>query len=115
MKSSTENLLPDGFGDLEKFVSYWAVKGINERRFQRCDAPFDEIKRFYDAMYERADEAMDYLSQFNLSEMPEKEQKLLHLVLSLVQASMAVEIHNESRVPMSPWPDSVRIRSAILL
>jgi len=113
--TSTENLLPEGFGDLEKFVGYWAVKGINERRFQRCNAHFNDIKQFYNSMYEKADEAMNYLSQFDLSDMPEKEERLLQLVLALVQASMAVEIHNESRVPMSPWPDTIRISSAISL
>ena len=104
-----ERCLPEGFGDLEEFVPYWAVAGQNERRYQRCDTTFEEIKRYYDAVYPRADEAMAYLEKFPLRNMPGPEARLMRLVLSLAQASMAVEIQGEARVPKSPWPNTIRI------
>ncbi|MBI2800496.1 MAG: hypothetical protein HYX63_09475 [Gammaproteobacteria bacterium] len=104
-----ERALPVGFEGLEEFVAYWAVPGQNERRYQRCDTTFDEIKRFYDAMYSRADEAMTYLDKFPLRDMPGPEARLMRMVLSLAQASMAVEIQGAPRVPNAPWPDSVKI------
>jgi hypothetical protein len=104
-----ERALPAGFEELEEFVAYWAVAGQNERRYQRCDTTFDEIKRFYDAMYPRADEAMAYLDKFPLRDMPGPEARLMRMVLSLAQASMAVEIQGAARVPNAPWPDTVKI------
>ena len=104
-----ERALPAGFEDLEPFVSYWAVAGQNERRYQRCDTTIAEIKRFYDAMYPRADAAMTYLDAFPLRDMPGPEARLMRLVLSLAQASMSIEIQGGARVPNAPWPDTVRI------
>ena len=103
--------LPADFMDLAQFVEYWAVPGQNERRYQRCDATFDEIKRFYNAMYPRADAAMAYLADFPLRDMPGPEARLMRMVLSLAQASMAVEVHGEARVPKSPWPNAISIVS----
>ena len=106
-----EPALPEAFMDLSPFVAYRAVAGQNERRFQRSDTTMAEIKRFYDAMYPRADAAMRYLDAFPLRDMPGPEARLMRLVLSLAQASIAVEIHGEARVPRSPWPNTVRIIS----
>jgi len=107
----SERLLPEGFADLDPFVAHWAVAGQNERRFQRSEASFEEIKCFYDAMLPRADEALDHLSAFSLRDMPGPERRLMQLVLSLAQASMAVEVHGEARVPKSPWPNSITVVS----
>lgn len=104
-----ERALPKGFEELEPFVSYWAVAGQNERRFQRADTTFEEIKRFYDAMFPRADAAMTLLADYPLRDMPGPEARLMRLVLSLAQASMAIEIQGVARVPNTPWPDTVRI------
>lgn len=104
-----ERALPQGFEDLEPFVSYWAVAGQNERRHQRCDTTFDEICRFYEAMMPRADAAMIHLADFPLRDMPGPEARLMRLVLSLAQASMAVEVQGSARVPNAPWPDTVKI------
>lgn len=104
-----ERPLPAGFEDLDAFVSYWAVAGQNERRHQRCDTTFEEIRRFYDAMLPRADAAMAHLADFPLRDMPGPEARLMRLVLSLAQASMAVEVQGSARVPHAPWPDTVRI------
>lgn len=101
--------LPAGFETLEPFVSYWAVAGQNERRYQRCDTTMAEVRRFYDAMLPRADDAMRHLADFPLRDMPGPQARLMRLVLSLAQASMAVEIQGGARVPNAPWPDTVRI------
>lgn len=104
-----ERPLPAGFEALESFVPYWAVAGQNERRHQRCDTTFEEIRRFYDAMLPRADAAMTHLADFPLRDMPGPEARLMRLVLSLAQASMSVEIQGSARVPNAPWPDTVHI------
>lgn len=106
---ANERALPAGFEDLEPFVAHWAVAGQNERRYQRCDTSLEEIRRFYDAMVPRADSAMTHLADFPLRDMPGPEARLMRLVLSLAQASMAVEVQGSARVPHAPWPDTVRI------
>lgn len=106
-----EAALPEGFLDLEPFVAHWAVAGQNERRFRRSEATLEEIQCFYEAVLPRADEAMEYLHQFPLRDMPAPERRLMQLVLSLAQASMAVEVHGAARVPKSPWPNSIRVLS----
>lgn len=104
-----ERCLPEGYEELEEFVAYWAVPGQDARRYQRCDTTMAEIQRFYDAVHPRADEAMDYLDQFPLRDMPGPETRLKHLILSLAQASMSIEIHGEARVASSPWPNEMKI------
>lgn len=39
---------------------------------------------------------------------PGPEARLMRLVLSLAQASMAVEVQGSGCVPPAPWPDTVR-------
>ena len=104
-----ERCLPEGFEEIEEFVPYWAVAGQNARRFQRCDTTMEEIERFYDKVYPRADEAMTHLDQFPLRDMPGPETRLKRLILSLAQASMSIEIHGEARVANSPWPNEMKI------
>jgi hypothetical protein len=66
-------------------------------------------------MLARADDALHYLSPFPLRDMPGPEKRLMQLVLSLAQASMAVEVHGEARVPKSPWPNSITVVSDEIL
>lgn len=104
-----ERSLPAGFEELEEFVPHWAVAGQNARRIQRCSLTMDEIQRFYDKVYPRADEAMEHLDAFPLRDMPGPETRLKRLVLALAQASMSIEIHGEARVANSPWPNAMTI------
>lgn len=110
-----DRLLPEQFSDLEPFVAYWAVEGHESRRYQRHDTTMAEIQRFYDAVYPRADEAMTYLEPLGLRDLTGADRRLAQLVLSLGQASMAVEVHHEARVPFSSWPNKVKILSDELI
>jgi hypothetical protein len=71
----------------------------------------EEIKRFYDAAYPRADEAMTYLTPLGLGDLVGPDRRLAQLILALGQVSMAVEVHREARVPYSPWPLNLTIIS----
>lgn len=106
---AAEPALPEGFEDLEEFVSYWSVQGQDARRYQRSNSTMGEVQRFYDTVYPRAEDAIQYLQKFPLRDMPGPEQRLMRMVLSLAQASMAVEIHGQLRVPYSPWPNEMAI------
>jgi hypothetical protein len=109
VQEGAEKLLPDQFSDLEPFVAYWASEGMEKRRHQRSDTTMEEIKRFYDAAYPRADEAMAYLEPLGLRDLKGPDRRLAQLILALGQVSMAVEVHREARVPYSPWPLNLKI------
>jgi hypothetical protein len=113
--NNNERLLPEAFSDLEPFVAYWAVEGQENRRYQRHDTTMAEIQRFYDAVYPRADEAMKFLEPFSLRDLAGPNRRLAQLVLSLGQASMAVEVHREARVPYSSWPNKLKILAEELI
>ena len=104
-----ERLLPEQFADLEKFAPYWAVNGHEARRYQRHDTTMEEVQRFYDTVYPRADEAMKYLEPLGLRELTGADRRLAQMILSLGQASMSVEVHRELRVPYSSWPNKLKI------
>jgi hypothetical protein len=108
-QAGAEALLPEAFSDLEPFVSYWASEGFEKRRFQRSDTTMEEIQRFYDAVYPRAEAAMVYLEPLGIRDLAGPDRRLAQLILALGQASMAVEVHREVRVPYSPWPVDLKI------
>jgi hypothetical protein len=58
-----------------------------------------EILAFYDAITPRAEEAMVYLEQFPLHDLPEDATNLLHLLYSMIMVSFPVEAWGQQRVP----------------
>ncbi|MGQ0700621.1 MAG: hypothetical protein ACT4PZ_20565 [Panacagrimonas sp.] len=102
--------LPPGYEELEPFVEYWAGATNDIRWDRRSRAAMLEIRRYYDAMLPRADEALSYLEQFPLGDMPADATRLLRLLLSLPHAAMAVEFHRQPRAASSPFPHGMHIQ-----
>ncbi len=107
--TTPDNRLPEGFQELEPLVGYWAGETNDIRWDRRARAPMEEIRRFYDAMLPRADEALKYLEQFPLGEAPADATRLLCLLLSLPHAAMAVEFHRQPRAVSSPFPHGMNM------
>ncbi|OBI06277.1 hypothetical protein A5715_01600 [Mycolicibacter heraklionensis] len=84
--------LPSAFAELERFAETWCLPTETERFQQRLDSTIGELREFYDAFFPRLEEAIDYCDKFALDELPEDALNLLHLIYSLVQVAMAVEI-----------------------
>jgi hypothetical protein len=101
--------LPAGFETLEPFVDHWARDTAQGRLEARCTLDMDAIRTFYDAVTERAEDALVYLEQHPLDDMPADARNLLGLVLAMAQAHIAVEIHGQARAPLTPWPNTIRI------
>ena len=89
--------LPERFRDLEVF-SAWILPTERERQHKRYTSSMDEIRAFYDALFPRLEEVVAYLNQFPLDEMPEDTERLLHLCLSVVEVSNAVEMFGQPTV-----------------
>jgi hypothetical protein len=90
-------MLPDQFRDLEQF-SAWSLATERERNRKRLASPIAEIQSFYDAILPRAGAIIEYLNQFSLEEMPQREQRLFHMLLSLAEVANAVELFKQPGV-----------------
>jgi hypothetical protein len=105
----TDCTLPEGFAELEPFVSYWALDTSTQRMRARAEASMSDITSFYDAMLPRAAEAMDIIDKVGLDNLTGAYGRLCKLVLALGQASVAVEIHKAPRAPGTPYPNSIQL------
>ncbi len=94
-----EALLPPEFSDLEPWVAHWCLDGEPERYAKRLSSTMEEIQAFYDAVFPRAEEAMQYLEKFPLDELPEGAHRLLKLLYSLIVMSFPVEIWKQPYIP----------------
>ena len=94
-----ERRLPAEFSDLERFVDDWCVASEPERYAKRLASSMDELQAFYDALFPRAEEAMAYLEQFPLHDLPDDAHRLLKLLYSLILVSFAVEIWRQPYIP----------------
>jgi hypothetical protein len=96
-----EALLPSEFSDLEPFAATWCLATERERFAQRVGSTMDELQRFYDAFFPRAEEAIAYCDTFPLDDLPDDALRLLHLLYSLVMVSFPVEAWRQPHIPDS--------------
>ena len=92
-----ESVLPEAFGDLEQW-STWALGTERERSDKRQASTIEELKAFYDVMLARTDEALSYIDQFPLDNLPPDAQRLLLLTLSLAEVAPAIEQFGQPQV-----------------
>ena len=92
-------LLPPEFSDLEPWLGDWCFDSEPERYAKRLSTPMHEIQAFYDAVFPRAEAAMQYLDRFPLDALPDDAQRLLKLLYSLILMSFAVEIWKQPYIP----------------
>jgi hypothetical protein len=88
----SDALLPADFADLEPFAATWCLATEPERWAQRQATSLDEMQRFYDACFPRAEEAMQHCDRFELDALPDDATHLLQLLHSLALVSYAVEV-----------------------
>ena len=93
-----QQLLPSTFSDLEQYAD-WALSGESDRLEKRLTSSMEEIQAFYSAMLDRIEEALEYLNGFSLDELPEPEQRLLNMTLSLAEVWVAVELYKQPDHP----------------
>ncbi len=108
----SESSLPPGFEALEPFVAAWSKPRAAERAAQRIASNMEELKRFYDAVMAQAEEALTYLDKFDIGALPEREQRLMNLLLSLPEAANAVEVYRQPFVPYAFRPERYPLTEA---
>ena len=97
---ATESKLPAEFADLERF-SDWILPTEPERYDKRLASTMPEMQAVYDAIFPRLEEALEYLDQFPVDDLPDDARNLFHLLQSLVMVSFPVEVWKQPRVPDS--------------
>ena len=102
--------LPESFEFLEPYVDTWGgLRTQDERYRKRQELSQAELEAFHAALAPRLEEVFAYLDQFDPQALPESESLLLRVVLGLTEASQAVEIFGQPRVPYAPFPHSVKM------
>jgi len=91
--------LPEKFADLEPFVDAWSLPTEGERYNKRLSSSMEEIQAFYDAIFPRSAQILDYLDQYSLDALPQDALRLQRLIYSLVCISIAVEAWGQPRIP----------------
>jgi hypothetical protein len=99
MSVTTDTMLPEQFADLERFAARWCRETEAERYEIRLASTMDELQDLYDAGLARAEDAMVYLDEFDLYDMPEKELNLLRLMFAVVIVTFPVEAFRQPKVP----------------
>jgi hypothetical protein len=97
----TNLALPQGFSDLEPFVADWGLPTRAQRYETRLTKPYDELITFYDAIAPRAEQAIAYLNDLDINELPEDAERLLHLLYSMILVSYSVNVFKQNRIPDS--------------
>lgn len=102
--------LPEQFAFLEPFVATWGdLRTQDERYHKRQELPQGELEAFHAALAPRLEEVFTHLDQYDPKALPEAEALLFRIVLGLTEASQAVEIFGQPRVPFAPFPHSVNM------
>ena len=95
-------LLPPPFAELEHLVAGWAIEDGHQRYLKRVASTMEELQAFYDQVFPRGREAIDYLDQFDYAQpLPEDAANLRNLVYSLITVALAVEVWKQPRVKHS--------------
>lgn len=98
---TTETMLPAQFADLERFAPVWALPDANDRYERRKASTMTELQDFYDAMVAGAKDAMAYLDQFDLYNMPDEANNLFWMLAALSPVGFAVDAFHQPTVPDS--------------
>lgn len=97
----TDQSLPEGFEDLQPFIS-WSIGTESGRVAKRMASEYSDLVALYEAMMpNRILEVLQYLDQFPLDNLDVPQRNLLWLALSLAEVNMAVEVYQ------CVWQDDV--------
>ena len=94
--------LPPQFADLAHLVDEWAIENGHQRYLKRVNSSMAELQAFYDQVFPRGGEAIDYVDQYPYGEpLPRDVANLRNLVYALITVALAVEVWKQPRVKNS--------------
>lgn len=94
--------LPAAFKDLEYLVEEWAIEDGHQRYLKRVGSTMEQMNAFYNAVFPRAQDAIDHIDQFDYRlALPKDVRNLRNLIYALITVSLAVELWRQPRVKNS--------------
>ncbi len=93
--------LPEQFSDLEAYVGNWDLPDYNARYAARLNSSLDELREFYAAMLERAEDIKSYLDRKAFDRYEEEDKRLARLMFAVSVVGPAVDIYRNPVVPDS--------------
>lgn len=107
------SLLPASFGDLEKYVDDWCLKGQRARYAKMLSVDVVILRHFYQTMLPRIDAIVEHLNQFPLNDLPEAEQRLMDLALTFAETAHPIDFKWKATQFDDVFPfERVRLSSA---
>jgi hypothetical protein len=97
----TENILPEQFADLERFVAKWDRQGTAERYTVRLASTMEELQDFHDALLPRMAGIRAHLDGKSFEAFSDADRRLGRLAFAWISAAEAVEVFKQPRVPDS--------------
>jgi len=85
-------IFPPLFAELDYLVD-WALPTENGRNAKRAATSPEALRSFYDAVLPHLTAALDHLDTFPFGELPEAEQRLLFLTLSMAHVGLFIEVY----------------------
>jgi hypothetical protein len=95
--------LPPQFAELEYLVAEWAIEDGHRRYLKRVASTMEEPQAFYDQVFPRGREAIDYIDQFDYGEpLPRDAANLPAGEKAELEALRAVHSAEKSRYYVNP-------------
>lgn len=94
-------MLPEEFADLEPFARVWSLEKAQDRWERRLRGTMPELQAFYDAVFPRAGEIMEYLDPLPLDDLSDQALNLMRMLYSLSTVSMATDLFKQPKTPES--------------
>jgi hypothetical protein len=105
----SEQLLPEGFADFERFVAKWDKPGTSERYAERLSSTIEDLQDFHDAFLPRIADIRAYLDSKAFADYTDADRRLGRMTFAWVSAAEAVEVFKQPRVPDSKMYWDVRV------
>ncbi len=93
--------LPERFSELETYVEKWDRPDYNARYAVRLASSMEELRDFYAAMLERAEDIKSYLDRKSFAQYQDEDRRLARLMFAVSVVGPAVDIYRSPVVPDS--------------
>lgn len=90
-------VLPAQFAHLTPFIG-WSLPTETERNIKRHAASMEEIHQFIEAVLKDVDSIVAHLDANDINALPEEEQALMAMLLSLAEVAPVIECYGQQAV-----------------
>lgn len=88
----TASVLPSGFEDLASWASEWALTNEQDRYRKLHSVRFEELRRFYEAMYPRMSEVLEFLDEYEVDALTGDAKTLFNLAMTFAETAHPVDL-----------------------